>query len=141
LTPGIFLISAAASAAPGCSRSRPRADVDDAHGHDHRQADAGDRLRQQAHAGAGRQALAVDLQPLGADDRRDAGRGRRDQHVDRLEGARQLPREPVPHPLRLHDPGGGQQRTGEEAVARQRLEILRALAQVGQVQRRASRRW
>ncbi len=87
--------------------------------------------------GARGQAPAGDLYPLGADRRRDAGRGRRDQHVHRLEGARGAAREPVAHALCAHHPRRRDERVGEEAVARHRVEVLRARAQVVQVQRAA----
>ena len=61
-------------------------------------------------------------------------RGRRDQHVDLAKQRGRAQREPAAQPLRLQHPGGGQQRAGEEAVARQRLEVGGAGAQVGQVQ-------
>ena len=88
-----------------------------------RQADERDRLRQQAEARPRRQALAVDLEPLGADCRRDARRGRRDQDVDVAQQLGDARREPAAHALRLHHPRRRQQRAGEEAVARQRLEV------------------
>jgi hypothetical protein len=36
--------------------------------------------------------------------------------------------------LRLHVERGGQQRAGQEAIARERIEVLRASAQVAQVE-------
>ena len=61
-------------------------------------------------------------------------RRRRDQHVDLAEQLGRAQREPAAQALRLQHPGGRQQRAGEEAVARQRLEVGGAAAQVGQVQ-------
>jgi hypothetical protein len=55
-------------------------------------------------------------------------------HIVRGEHGCDLAREPVPHAVHLRNPGGRQQRTGKHAVARQRLEVRRATAQLRQVQ-------
>jgi hypothetical protein len=81
--------------------------------------------------------LAVDLDPLRPDGRRDAWRGRRKQHIDIPEQVGRTQREPTAHALRLLHPCRRQQCAGQETVARQRFEIARAAAQVGQVQRAA----
>ena len=61
--------------------------------------------------------------------RRRAGRGRREQEVDVAEGRERLFEPPAPHALGAADPGGGQQRAGEEAVAGVRVEVVGAGAQ------------
>ena len=92
----------------------------------HRQADARDRLRQQAQARPRRQALAVDLDPLGC---RSAARrtawparaARRRRGTARPRAARYQRRTRCACTTQA----AGQQRAGEEAVARQRLEVVR----------------
>ena len=66
-----------------------------------RQAQAGDRLRQQAHAGAGRQALAGQHQVLGADGRGGHRRGGRDQHVVAREQRQRVAVDAMAYPLGL----------------------------------------
>ena len=99
-----------------------------------RQADARDRLRQDAHARPGSEALAVDVDPLGADRCCRNRCCRREQDVDAGHQIGHAFREPVPHALGLYDPRRRQQRAGEKAVSRQRLEVGSASPQIGQVQ-------
>ncbi len=104
---------------------------------DHRQADEGDRLGVDADIGAHRQFDAVEHEGRLPEFRRDAGRRRRDDHVDRLEQLQHLRAIPAAEFLRAVDQRRRHHRARQQAVAHRRIEIVRPLAQPVEMQRGA----
>ena len=87
--------------------------------------------------GAYRQFDAVEHESHLPEFRRDAGRRRRDDDIDRPESFQHLRPIPAAEFLRAVDKGRRHHRAGQQAVTHRRIEIVRALAQPIEMQRGA----
>ena len=90
-----------------------------------------------ADIGAHRQFHAVEHEGLLTDFWGDAGRRRRDDHVDRFENLQHLRAIPAAEFLRAVDERRGNHGAGDQPVTHRRIEIVRPLAQAVEMQRRA----
>ena len=103
----------------------------------HRQADERDRLGVEADIGAHRQLDTVENEIHLSEFWRCAGRSRRDQKIDRIENLHEPGAIPAAEFLRAVDHRRRHHRARDQPVAHRGIEIVRALAQAVEMQRRA----